>query len=176
MRFSIPCAVFLVLLLGTACTAKQETEAFVDPNLQPAPIVDGKPQFRIRDLRIGKGKEAQFGSRLKVHYSAWLFDAKAGDRRGKRFETTRDPDKPFEFTWGEGRLVRGWEQGLFGLQKGGLRELTLPAEMAFGREGDPGKVPPNAPVIYEIELLSVTDPPAPVLPGKPSNSRPHRKR
>ena len=173
MRFL---AAFVCLaLLVSGCTPRQEPE-IVDPNLAPATIVNGKPLFRIRDLRIGKGKEAKHGSRLKVHYSAWLFDLEAENRRGKRFESTRESGKPFEFTWGAGGLIRGWEQGLFGLQKGGLRELTLPAETAFGDTGDPGKVPPNAPVIYEIELLEVSDPPATVLPAKGSRSKPPKAR
>src|SRR3990167_8816898 len=111
MRFL---AAFVSLaLLVSGCTPKQEPE-IVDPNLAPATIVNGKPLFRIRDLRVGKGKEAKNGRRLKVHYSAWFFDLEAENQRGKRFESTRESGKPFEFIWGAGGLIRGWEQGLFG--------------------------------------------------------------
>lgn len=145
---------------GGACTSREAPpeETVIDPNLMPAPIVDGKPQFRIRDLKLGTGKEAKVGSRLKVRYTGWIFDLDKDDRRGKQFVSTQE-GKPFTFQWGQGSVVRGWEQGLYGFQVGGVRELTLPPEMAFGEAGDPGKVPPNTAVVYELELLDVKDPP-----------------
>lgn len=157
-------ALLLLALISLSCTKPAPEEAdkkpFLDPNLAPAKIVNGEPTFRIRDLKLGTGKEAKNGAKISVHYTAWLFDLNAPDRRGKEFESTKGKN-PYEFTLGRGELLKGWEQGFFGFQVGGKRELTIPPAMGYGAHGFPKKVPPNASLVYEIDLIDVSEPSAP---------------
>jgi FKBP-type peptidyl-prolyl cis-trans isomerase len=158
----------LIFFFGNfACTQRTAPSGpeIENPNLAPALIKNGKPEFRIRDIKIGEGQEAKNGMRLTAHYTAWLFDASAPDRRGKEFESTQGK-QPYEFLLGRGDLLPGWEQGFFGFQEGGRRELTIPPELAYGEQGFPGKVPPKTAVVYEIELLKVTNPEPPKHPPK----------
>lgn len=102
-----------------------------------------------RDVRVGAGSEATIGSRVKVHYTGKLVD-------GTRFDSSRDRDVPFEFVLGRGEVIRGWEQGMQGMRAGGVREITIPPELAYGDKGRAGAIPPNATLVLEVELLDVT--------------------
>jgi FKBP-type peptidyl-prolyl cis-trans isomerase FkpA len=100
------------------------------------------------DLKIGTGAEAKTGARVSVHYTGWLTD-------GKKFDSSVDRNRPFDFKLGAGQVIRGWDQGVLGMKVGGKRKLTIPPEMAYGKDGFPGAIPPNATLVFEVELLGV---------------------
>lgn len=104
---------------------------------------------QIEDIRTGSGPEAKAGDRVSVHYVGTLDD-------GSQFDSSRDRGQPFEFPLGAGRVIRGWDVGVAGMQVGGLRKLTIPPEEGYGPRGTPGgPIPPNATLHFEVELLAI---------------------
>jgi len=114
------------------------------------------PQLLTEDLRPGVGELARSGMQLIVHYTGWLYEPNALGYRGRKFDSSRDRGQPFTFTLGEGRVIKGWEVGLVGVQVGGLRRLVIPPELAYGsRNVGNGLIPPNSTLVFEVELLGV---------------------
>lgn len=102
----------------------------------------------IEDLRVGEGEEAKAGQYVSVHYTGWLTD-------GSKFDSSLDRNEPFAFPLGGRRVIQGWDVGVQGMKVGGLRKLTIPPEMGYGRMGAGGVIPPNATLVFEVELLEV---------------------
>ncbi len=111
-------------------------------------------EFAQTDVRAGTGAEATPLRRLSVHYTGWLYDPVRPEQKGTQFETSVGR-QPFAFTLGAGQVIRGWDQGVVGMKVGGLRRLTLPPELAYGTGGSPPVIPPNATLVFEVELLDV---------------------
>jgi FKBP-type peptidyl-prolyl cis-trans isomerase len=109
--------------------------------------------FSQTDLRVGSGTEAVAGKVLTVHYTGWLYSESAADNKGARFDTSVGGN-PFQFTLGAGSVISGWDQGLVGMKVGGLRRLVIPPHLAYGSTGL-GPIPPNAALVFEVELLDV---------------------
>lgn len=104
--------------------------------------------LRYQDLKIGEGEEARDRKILEVHYTGWLGD-------GTKFDSTQDCDRPLTLRLGAGDVVKGLDEGLAGMRVGGKRRLIVPPELGFGKEGGGGVIPPNATLLYEVELLDV---------------------
>lgn len=117
--------------------------------------MDNITSLQITDASVGTGAEATAGKTVTVHYTGWLYDAKAADRHGKKFDSSRDRNDPFEFRLGAGQVIRGWDQGVAGMKVGGLRKLTIPHQLAYGDRGFPPVIPPRSTLVFEVELLSV---------------------
>jgi peptidylprolyl isomerase len=115
------------------------------------------------DVVPGTGATAQPGQNVTVHYTGWLQDPTAADGRGKKFDSSKDRDDPFEFKLGAGMVIRGWDEGVQGMQVGGTRVLTIPAQLGYGERGAGGVIPPNATLIFEVELLPTPERPALVI-------------
>ena len=109
----------------------------------------------ITDTKVGEGEEAQAGQTVIVHYTGWLFDKNAPENKGTKFDSSRDRDEPFDFPLGEGNVIKGWDQGVAGMKVGGQRTLVIPPEMGYGRRGAGGVIPPNATLVFEVELLGL---------------------
>ncbi len=107
------------------------------------------------DTNLGEGAEAKAGQTVIVHYTGWLFDASAPDNKGKKFDSSLDRNEPFDFPLGGGRVIKGWDQGVQGMKEGGERTLVIPPEMGYGPRGAGGVIPPNATLVFEVELLAV---------------------
>ena len=102
----------------------------------------------IEDLEVGSGATAAAGKRVSVHYTGWLTD-------GRKFDSSKDRNDPFDFPLGAGHVIRGWDEGVQGMQEGGKRKLTIPPELGYGARGAGGVIPPNATLVFEVELLKV---------------------
>ena len=107
---------------------------------------------KYHDDQVGTGPEPQSGQTVTVNYTGWLDD---GGKRGKKFDSSLDRNQPFSFTLGAGQVISGWDQGVATMHVGGKRTLVLPPELAYGDRGAGGAIPPNATLIFDIELLSV---------------------
>lgn len=100
------------------------------------------------DLLVGQGAVAQSGQLVSVHYTGWLTD-------GRKFDSSLDRGDPFSFHLGQGQVIAGWDEGVQGMQIGGKRKLTIPPDLGYGRYGAGGVIPPDATLVFEVELLGV---------------------
>lgn len=107
------------------------------------------------DKTPGTGAEARPGMMVSVHYTGWLYDPAAADTRGKKFDSSKDRGEPFEFQLGKGDVITGWDEGVAGMKVGGTRVLTIPSAMGYGARGAGADIPPNAALVFEVELLGV---------------------
>jgi FKBP-type peptidyl-prolyl cis-trans isomerase FkpA len=115
----------------------------------------GVTELVSNDARVGTGAEAHPGRSVTVHYTGWLYDAARPDHKGTKFDSSRDRNQPFTFNLGAGEVIRGWDEGVAGMRIGGQRTLTIPPEMGYGARGAGGVIPPNAALLFEVELLDV---------------------
>ena len=111
--------------------------------------------LQYEDTVTGSGETASAGHHVTVHYTGWLHDADAPQSRGEKFDSSKDRGDPFDFPLGEGRVIRGWDEGVQGMRVGGTRVLTIPPQLGYGARGAGGVIPPNATLVFEVELLGV---------------------
>lgn len=104
--------------------------------------------LQIEDLVVGEGETAAAGQKVTVHYTGWL-------EEGTKFDSSVDRNMPFDFNLGAGHVIKGWDQGVAGMNVGGKRRLTIPSELGYGAAGAGGVIPPNATLIFEVELLGI---------------------
>lgn len=107
------------------------------------------------DNKLGEGAQAAAGHDVSVHYTGWLYDEAAPERKGRKFDSSRDRGMPFEFPLGAGHVIKGWDQGVEGMKVGGQRTLVIPAHLGYGARGAGGVIPPNATLVFDVELLAV---------------------
>ena len=121
-----------------------------------APVQQG-PQVQIVDQVIGKGAEAQIGSKVTVNYTGWFYKPLAVKQRGRKFDSSLDAGRePLDFQLGARQVIKGWEQGVIGMKVGGKRTLIIPSELAYGKRGAPGgSIGPDTDLIFDVELLKV---------------------
>ena len=108
--------------------------------------------LRYEDHKIGDGTEAVKGMTVEVHYTGWLND---NDGKGNKFDSSLDRSQTFSFPLGAGRVIKGWDEGVAGMKVGGMRTLYIPAKLGYGSRGAGRAIPPNADLIFDVELLAV---------------------
>jgi FKBP-type peptidyl-prolyl cis-trans isomerase len=154
MKYRIAVAtivVFAVVVVAAQTTAKKpparpNTNA---PTKVTGPGVKTDDGLMYWDIRVGTGAAAKEGNRVRVHYTGWL-------TTGKKFDSSVDRNEPFDFTIGNGEVIKGWEEGVAGMRVGGRRQLRIPPELGYGANGTPdGTIPPNATLIFDVQLLQV---------------------
>lgn len=107
------------------------------------------------DIKVGEGAEATAGKLVLVHYTGWLYDEAAPGHKGRKFDSSHDRAEPFDFPLGAGHVIKGWDQGVEGMKVGGQRTLVIPAQLGYGARGAGGVIPPNATLVFDVELLAV---------------------
>jgi len=143
--FIVPSGISLALAADTAPTLPQSK-------------LDAKvSQLQIVDSTVGTGAEAVSGKTVVVHYTGWLYDPAAPDKKGRKFDSSVDRGQPFTFPLGAGKVIRGWDEGVAGMHVGGKRTLIIPPDKAYGSRGAGGVIPPDATLLFDVELLEVRD-------------------
>jgi FKBP-type peptidyl-prolyl cis-trans isomerase len=111
--------------------------------------------LEITDVTPGAGPAIAAGQTAVVHYTGWLYSPNAADHKGKKFDSSRDRNDPFSFRVGGGEVIGGWDQGVLGMQAGGQRQLVIPPSLGYGARGAGGVIPPNATLLFDVELLKI---------------------
>ncbi|MFW9617830.1 FKBP-type peptidyl-prolyl cis-trans isomerase [Aquabacterium sp.] len=115
-------------------------------------VVTTTSGLQYEDVTVGSGAEAKAGNFVSVHYTGWLYE---GGVRGAKFDSSKDRGQPFEFPLAAGHVIRGWDEGVQGMKVGGTRILVIPPQLGYGARGAGGVIPPNATLMFEVELLGV---------------------
>ena len=144
----------ILIILGTLAfaqtTAKKSTHTTARPASGPTKVtgegVKTSSGLQYWDIKVGTGEEAKAGNHVKVHYTGWLTS-------GKKFDSSVG-SAPFDFTLGQGEVIKGWDEGVAGMKVGGKRQLKIPPELAYGEDGHPPQVPPNATLIFDVTLVA----------------------
>lgn len=142
----------LTLLLMTMSGCQAESNS--PPQEKPAMTATITELQKI-DTQVGTGREAEPGFNVTVHYTGWLYDEAAEGKKGKKFDSSLDRKQPFNFFLGGGQVIQGWDEGFAGMKIGGKRTLIIPSEMGYGARGAGGAIPPNATLVFDVELLDV---------------------
>jgi FKBP-type peptidyl-prolyl cis-trans isomerase len=135
----------LVCLLTVSCAGES-------PSTQGQSNVS---TLQKNDVKIGTGATATTGTMVTVHYTGWLWEAGTADHHGRKFDSSRDRNEPFEFRLGAGMVIHGWDEGVVGMKVGGTRTLVIPPDLGYGSQGAGGVIPPNATLVFDVELLAV---------------------
>jgi FKBP-type peptidyl-prolyl cis-trans isomerase len=149
-------AIVLTALMAAAQTANHKVQVVSSTKAPTKVTGDGVKTasgLQYWDIKVGTGEVATDGSHVKVHYTGWL-------DTGKKFDSSVDAHQPYDFTLGKGEVIKGWDEGIDGMKLGGKRQLRIPPELAYGEDGHPPQVPPNAKLIFDVQLLAVTPPAA----------------
>lgn len=131
--------IMVLLMLMIGCKSKKE---------EAGKEVTTPSGLKYVDLMVGTGDEAKSGMTVSVHYTGWL-------ENNTKFDSSRDRGTPFSFTLGAGQVIKGWDEGVVGMKIGGKRKLIIPQELGYGAQGAGGVIPPNATLIFEVELVKV---------------------
>jgi FKBP-type peptidyl-prolyl cis-trans isomerase FkpA len=170
-RSAVTVAVVLSLLSAAGCSRKEEAaeqaaaeaQASAQSSAQaapeaasptnPTPAAAGEPF--MTDIKTGTGPAIARGQTAVVHYTGWLYSENAPEKKGEKFDSSRDRNSPFSFPLGAGMVIRGWDEGVEGMQVGGQRRLVIPPEKGYGASGAGGVIPPNATLVFDVELVGI---------------------
>jgi FKBP-type peptidyl-prolyl cis-trans isomerase FkpA len=141
---AVPALVLLAVSLGAACG-------------QPGVVnkMDAITSLRAWDTKVGGGAEAQAGTEVTVEYTGWLYDPTVENHHGRKFDSSKDHGEPFTLKLGAGQVIQGWDEGVEGMKVGGTRTLIVPPQLGYGARGAGGVIPPNATLVFEVELVAV---------------------
>ena len=146
---------YTLLLASVFALSLNACKAESSATTQEKPAMSTSSEFQKIDTLPGTGREAEAGFNVSVHYTGWLYDEKAEGHKGAKFDSSLDRKQPFDFALGAGQVIQGWDEGFAGMKIGGKRTLIIPPEMGYGARGAGGVIPPNATLLFEVELLDV---------------------
>lgn len=142
-------ALIIAMLAITGCKADSKTST------KETAMTQNVTELVKKDTVIGEGREAEAGFNVTVHYTGWLYDPSKADGKGTKFDSSLDRHEPFVFFLGGGQVIQGWDEGFAGMKVGGKRTLIIPPHMGYGVHGAGGVIPPNATLIFDVELLGI---------------------
>src|SRR6185437_200873 len=155
MRFFLRAGAIAALSLVVGLGVFLATAAFTSATAQTAgKFMTTASGLQIKDIKVGTGATPKTGQTCVVHYTGWLY---VNGVKGKKFDSSVDRGEPFEFPVGEGRVIRGWDEGVATMKVGGKRTLIIPPALGYGARGAGGVIPPNATLTFDVELLDVKD-------------------
>ena len=137
----------LFFMLACSKTVSEPEQSDFKPS-EGTPLPPGPKELQITDESVGTGPEAKTGDNVSVHYTGTLMN-------GRKFDSSRDSGKPFDFKIGSGQVIKGWDQGVVGMKVGGKRKLVIPSDLGYGAGGHPPAIPANAGLKFDIELLEI---------------------
>jgi FKBP-type peptidyl-prolyl cis-trans isomerase FkpA len=144
-----------LLLAGNLAAQTPSAATSPTPSTSLTKIGAKVTELQKIDVKQGTGAEAVAGKAVIVHYTGWLYDPAAADRKGAKFDSSLDRKVPFGFFLGAGRVIKGWDEGVAGMKVGGQRTLVIPPHLGYGERGAGGAIPPNATLLFDVELLEV---------------------
>jgi FKBP-type peptidyl-prolyl cis-trans isomerase FkpA len=147
---TIVAGAMLIAFFAGGCTADSQTSS-----QESAAMNEKVTELKKIDQTVGSGREAEAGFNVTVHYTGWLYDPSKADGHGQKFDSSVDRGEPFIFFLGGQQVIQGWDEGVVGMKVGGKRTLIIPPEMGYGAYGAGGVIPPNATLIFDVELLGV---------------------
>lgn len=147
---TIVAGALLIAFFAGGCTADSQT-----PSQESAAMNEKVTELKKIDQTVGNGREAEAGLNVTVHYTGWLYDPSKPDGHGQKFDSSVDRGEPFIFFLGGQQVIQGWDEGVVGMKVGGKRTLIIPPEMGYGAYGAGGVIPPNATLVFDVELLGV---------------------
>ena len=153
-----------VATLAIGCATAQETKPYADPAPAAAAKTGCAPAPKdlvVKDLEKGSGEVVAFRTAVHVGYTGWVYDGCAKDFKGEKFDTSDGRPTPFGLMVGAGKVIKGWDEGLIGMQKGGKRLLIIPPEKAYGARSPTPKIPPNSTLVFEVALANIVASPPP---------------
>jgi len=142
-------ALIIAMLAMTGCNADSKTST------KETAMTQNITELIKKDTVLGEGREAEAGFNVTVHYTGWLYDPSKADGKGTKFDSSLDRHEPFVFFLGGGQVIQGWDEGFAGMKVGGKRTLIIPPHMGYGVHGAGGVIPPNATLIFDVELLGI---------------------
>jgi FKBP-type peptidyl-prolyl cis-trans isomerase len=142
----------LVLAVGVSVLYLVSSPGAADEKKE-GKVVTTDSGLKYQDTEEGKGDEAKAGDIVEVHYTGWL--TTDGTTKGKKFDSSKDRGKPFQFKLGVGKVIKGWDEGVAGMKPGGKRTLIIPSKLGYGEGGAGDDIPPNATLLFEVELLRI---------------------
>jgi FKBP-type peptidyl-prolyl cis-trans isomerase len=144
-------------VLVAACGKKEDSPKTAAAPA-PAAAVPAPTELQKTDVVKGTGEGISLGQVAVVHYTGWLYDPAAPEQKGTKFDSSRDRGEPFKFAIGAGQVIRGWDEGVQGMQPGGQRRLVIPPDLGYGERGAGGVIPPGATLVFDVELLAIEEP------------------
>jgi len=160
-RASVAAGIALSFALAGSAFGQTATPSAPAPAPATPPSLSSKiganvTELKKIDVKQGTGAEAVAGKTVIVHYTGWLYDPAAPNGHGAKFDSSVDRKEPFSFPLGGGKVIKGWDEGVAGMKVGGTRTLVIPPQMGYGARGAGGVIPPNATLVFDVELLDVS--------------------
>lgn len=156
---SFVCALMLALSVSSMASAQAPASPAASDSAANQALLTGPGPLHIQkltpvDTQVGTGEEVKNGDLVEVHYTGWMYNNKAANLHGAKFDSSRDAGTPFTFMVGGRQVIRGWDMGVLGMKVGGKRTLLIPAYLAYSTQGS-GSIPPNTHLVFDIELLAI---------------------